>query len=332
MNDAAVKTDFKPAWWLPGGHLQTLWRKFTSVQPVAHARERVELADGDFIDLDWASASREFLAGNPPAVLVLHGLCGSSRSSYVCSLQARLTVHGYPNVALNFRGCSGELNRKARAYHSGVTEDLHAVLEYLRAAYPRQQWILVGYSLGANVTLKWLGEQGSPRSIVAAAAVSTPFSLAYCSHAMKSGLGQYYGRYFLNKLVADTERKKANFRQLDFRSEFDMLEACGDLQSLESLWDFDDKVTAPLHGFADADDYYARCSSLQFLSAIRTPTLLVQSLDDPIIPPGALPRTDQLNNSIHVDLSPRGGHVGFVSTAEPFWLENRVIRFIREQA
>jgi predicted alpha/beta-fold hydrolase len=257
-------------------------------------------------------------------------LCGSSNSGYVRTLQTALTTFGIPNVAANFRGCSGELNRLARAYHSGVTEDLQSIFEHLQQQYPQHQFVVVGFSLGANVILKWLGERASPAAVRGAVAVSTPFSLAYCSQAMTGGLGQYYGRFFLRRLVAEAERKKLLFRERGLQQQLDSLQACGNLQRLMNLWEFDDRVTAPLHGFAGAEDYYQRCSSLQFLPTITTPTLLIQSLDDPIIPAGSLPRADQLNNNIHVELCAAGGHVGFISRTERYWLENRILRFIRE--
>ena len=322
-------SSFQPVWWLPGGHLQTMWRKFSGSTAVPHRRERLEIADGDFIDVDWASDSLPYLQSERPIVLVLHGLCGSSGSSYVRTLQARLTEYCYPNVAMNFRGCSGELNRLARAYHSGVTEDLQAVYEQLQDRHPDKQFVVVGFSLGGSVTLKWLGERQPAASLLAAAAISTPFNLQYCSHAMLTGLGQYYGRFFLRRLVLDTEIKKQYFRQQKYTEQLEKLEACGDLRELRSLWDFDDRVTAPLHGFADAVDYYTRCSSQQFLSVINTPTLIVQSLDDPIIPAKSLPPADRINNNIHVEISPRGGHVGFISSTDRFWLEHQVIRFLQ---
>lgn len=294
-------------------------------------RQRLELADGDFIDLDWSAASDEFIKTDKPIVLLVHGLCGSSASGYVRSMQLGLTKFGFPSVALNFRGCSGEANRLARAYHSGVSEDLQEVFAQLQAAYPQKEFSLVGYSLGANVTLKWLGEL-NPQQVRSAVAVSTPFSLAHCSESMKKGLGKYYGRFFLKRLVAVTEYKKREFRAAGRQDQVQLLESCGDLNRLSSLWDFDDQVTAPLHGFADAEDYYDRCSSNRFLPLIKTPTLLIQSLDDPIIPPGALPLEHTLNNNIHVDISGQGGHVGFISRHDRYWLEHRIIRFIEGEA
>lgn len=319
---------FVPSRWLPGGHLQTLWRKFRGVESLSVTRQRLELPDGDFIDLDWAAAAPALLDSPLPLVLLVHGLCGSSASGYIRALQVRLTSLGFPAVAMNFRGCSGELNRLARAYHSGVAEDLQAVYASLRQAHPHKPLAVVGYSLGANVSLKWQAEY-QPPGLQTLVAVSTPFALASCSAAMKQGTGRFYGRFFLRRLVADTRRKLDRFRREGRHEQADILAACGDLERLRTLWDFDDQVTAPLHGFADADDYYRRCSSREFLHRITAvPTLLIQGLDDPIIPAVTLPSAAALNNNIHVDWHAGGGHVGFVSRHDPWWLEHRIIRFI----
>jgi len=323
---------FRPHRWLGNGHVQTLWRKFAPVPPVAYRRQRIDLADGDFIDLDWrdgdATAADSNPAGNNTIVLLLHGLCGCSRSSYIQSLQHQLGLAGYPSVAMNFRGCSGEVNRLARAYHSGVTDDLDQVLALLRQQFPGHQFALAGFSLGANVLLKWLGEAPRKEHISCAVAVSTPFDLLRCSTAMLEGLSRMYGRYFLRKLVADVEAKKRHFHHSGNQRQLELLRACGNLDELTSLWDFDDRITAPLHGFDDARDYYSSCSSIHFLPAIRTPTLLLQSLDDPIIPAATLPTTHLLPDQVRLDSSERGGHVGFASAVDRFWLEKRIVNFI----
>lgn len=328
MNASEKHDRFIPSRWIRGGHAQTLWRKLAPVSGVVHKRERLELADGDFIDLDWHAGSRVSETNNGITVLILHGLCGCSRSNYVRSLQFRLHHAGYSSVAMNFRGCSGDVNRLARAYHSGVTEDVEEVFKYLSDQIPGEQFAVVGYSLGANVTLKWLGESGVSNKLVKAVAVSTPFNLSYCSQAMLKGLGQYYGRFFLRRLLLDIDRKKEKFRNEGNYQQLEILESLGQLNDLQSLWQFDDRVTAPLHGFYGAEDYYRQCSSLGYLPAIKVPTLLVQSTDDPIIPIMALPDTTKLNAPIQTAISPSGGHVGFASASDRYWLEHRIIRFL----
>ena len=150
-------SEFIPSWWLPGGHSQTLWRKFSPAEKVVHSRQRIELDDGDYIDLDWTTLDPQKSKDNS-IVFFLHGLCGCSRSSYILAMQSLLNAQGISSVAMNFRGCSGEMNRLARAYHSGVSEDLNEVFSRLAVEYPQHNFVFVGYSLGANVLLKWLGE------------------------------------------------------------------------------------------------------------------------------------------------------------------------------
>jgi hypothetical protein len=326
----AESAEFTPVPWLKNGHAQTLWRKFATVPSINHRRQRIELRDGDFIDVDWYDPSPQLLDNNRTAVLLLHGLCGCSRSSYIQSLQHRLGQSGYQSVAMNFRGCSGEINRLARAYHSGVTSDLSEVFSAVSNQLPDHRFAAVGFSLGANVLLKWLGESGGSAAVQSAVAVSTPFNLALCSRAMLGGMSRIYGRYFLRRLVADVEAKKHHFERQGNSEQLELLRACGDLGKLKSLWDFDDRVTAPLHGFDGAGDYYEQCSSLRFLEGIQVPTLLLQSLDDPIIPQAALPGERHFGETLVTDFSDRGGHVGFASSADRFWLENRIVKFIGE--
>lgn len=319
---------FRARFWLRNGHAQTLWRKFAPVPVVSHRRQRIEMTDGDFIDLDWCMAPPESTVINGTIVLLLHGLCGCSQSGYIQSLQHRLALSGETSVAMNFRGCSGETNRLAKAYHSGVTADLATIIDALQTQYPDSRIKAAGFSLGANVLLKWLGEVGDLSPIERAVAVSTPFNLLLCSEAMLKGLSRMYGRYFLRRLVAEVENKKAKFHHEGNLEQLELLRSCGDLGTLNSLWDFDNRVTAPLHGFDDAGHYYTECSSLGYLANITTPTLLLQSLDDPIIPPHALPTNQHLSDALVQDFFERGGHVGFASASDRFWLERRIAGFL----
>lgn len=328
MNPTVTQESFVPRRLLRGGHLQTLWRRFAGFEAVEHRRERLELDDGDFMDLDWHREIDPDTSDNGTIVLVLHGLCGSSKSAYVQSMQARLGVAGYPSVAMNLRGCSGEVNRLARTYHSGVSDDLGVVCGHLAARYPHHAIAVVGYSLGANVLLKWLGETAGQNPVQRAVAVSTPFDLASCSQAMLNGLSQLYGNYFLRRLMRDLQAKQQHFATTGNRQQLEILTALGDLAMVRTLWDFDERVTAPLHGFGDAADYYTRCSCINYLARISKPTLLVQSFDDPIIPPRALPGAHHMSSEVQIDLSESGGHVGFASAHDPFWLEHRILRFI----
>ncbi|CAN0520118.1 unnamed protein product, partial [Scytosiphon promiscuus] len=190
-------------------------------------------------------------------------------------MQDLLNTQGIASVAMNFRGCSGELNRLARAYHSGVSEDVDEVFEKLLIEYPQHNFVFVGYSLGANVLLKWLGEIESHPNIRKAVAVSTPFSLEYCSRAMLKGLSRVYGQYFVRRLARDFRMKQKHLEQLA-PAEADRIASLGDAGGIASIWEFDDRITAPLHGFDGAEDYYRRCSSAGFLRSIGGDTLLIQ--------------------------------------------------------
>jgi predicted alpha/beta-fold hydrolase len=319
--------EFKSPWWLPDGHTQTLWRRFVPGNNLHQRRQRVELSDGDFIDVDWVDGPGD---QRRPVVFLLHGLCGSSGSPYIVSLQCLLQQHGYTSVAMNFRGCSGEINRLARAYHSGCSDDVEEVYHAVRREVGDRPFAFVGFSLGGNVLLNWLAQLGSSHSVLGGVAVSTPFSLAYCSEALNSGMSAFYGRYFRGRLVRDVEAKRAWFRHKGWHQEVEKLAQLGELRRLQTLWEFDDQVTAPLHGFADAPDYYARCSSGSVLSAIKVPALLIQSRNDPIIPARSLPDHTALPERMKLLLTEAGGHVGFTSASDSLWLERRILEAIRQ--
>lgn len=329
MTTGTLNNKFVPAWWLPDGHSQTLWRKLSPPRSVAHRRQRIELSDGDFIDVDWAEATDIENSPGNTIVFILHGLCGCSSSPYVLALQSLLNDNGIASVAMNFRGCSGEVNRLARAYHSGVSEDVEEVFTNILQQYPDNNFVFVGYSLGANVLLKWLGEIQGHSRIKKAIAVSTPFSLANCSRAMLKGTSQLYGKYFVRRLLADFDAKKRHFELTGDLEQARRIRELNTAENISTIWEFDDKITAPLHGYADAQDYYQRCSSLGFLDAISNDTLLIQSLNDPLIPQGSLPQEHMLAPRVQLQLTSKGGHVGFISGTDENWLEQRILTFIQ---
>ena len=314
-----IKADFKPAWWLPNHHMQTLWPVLFRRPPLtAIRRERLELPDGDFVDLDWTTGT------SGPLVLLLHGLEGSLRSKYARGLLARLHNLGWRGVLMNFRGCSGEPNRQARAYHSGDTADLEFVIDTLRARETDPRLAAVGFSLGANVLLKWLGESGARSRLDAAVAVSVPFQLGITTRNLEAGFRRVYQDHLLKRL------KRSMARKLDTHPE--QVDAAT-LGRVSSIWEFDQHITAPLHGFAGADDYYARSSCHQYLAGIDTPTLIIQARDDSFVPADLVPRAAELAPKVRLELSPHGGHVGFVSGNWPlrgrYWLEERIPDYIR---
>lgn len=305
---------FKPAWWLPGAHLQTLYPALVRERrPPPLLRERFELPDGDFLDLDWSPAQ------NGPLVVILHGLEGSVRSHYAAGLMHALHSCRRQSVLMHFRGCSGEPNRLPKSYHSGYTEDLHTLLAALARRHPGRSLYLVGVSLGGNVVLKWLGEHPSQSFVERAVAVSVPFELNKAALRMERGLSRLYQYHLLRKLRR-AARQKTEWPGFPVRRDA--------LRSLTTFRRFDDAVTAPLHGFRDVDDYYARASSRQYLHAIRTPTLVLHAADDPFMTPDAIPGAGELGGGVTLELSAHGGHVGFVAGRWPwapvYWLDQRV--------
>lgn len=304
-------TQYAPVWWLPDGHSQTLWAALCRRVPgVVTRTERVALPDGDFVDLAHVGRT------GAPIVLVLHGLEGNLHSPYARALMIAIVARGWHGVLLHFRGCSGVPNRLARSYHSGDTDDLAHVVDLLRRRTPALA--ITGYSLGGNVLLKYLGERGADIACAAACAVSVPFDLALAADTLNRGFARIYQRRLVASLQAKARRK------------FGLIEAPIDLAGLARWTDFrtfDERVTAPLHGFAGAADYYARSSSRPFLRDIAVPTLVVHALDDPFLAAGGIPSAPELGAPVTLELATRGGHVGFVTT-EAGWLERRITDFI----
>jgi len=301
--------------WLPGGHAQTIWPLLIKGPLPPYRRERWETPDGDFIDLDW-------IDGIPgaPCLALFHGLEGSSRSHYARRLMRAAGKQGWHGVVIHFRGCSGEPNRLARAYHSGDSAEIDWILRRLHAAaYPAL--FAAGVSLGGNALLKWAAELGdNPRSPAdAIAAVSVPLDLAAANDALSAGFNLVYARHFLRTLIPAAQAKDRRFP-----GRFDLRRAL----VARTLRDFDDAVTAPLHGFAGADDYYARSSAGPLLGTIRLPTLLLHAINDPFLPPAALPRPEYLPPAVKLELLDQGGHVGFVHGLPPGrvdWMPERVV-------
>lgn len=320
---------FVPAFGLKNPHAQTLWGPLLRRKPnLSRWRERITLKDGDFIDLDWAGTTRG------PIVMILHGLSGSSESIYALGLQCALSKQGIRSFAMNFRGCSGEPNKLPRLYHSGDTADADEVLNIMKTRYPNTPIAVVGYSLGGNVLLKWLGEAGAEQNsskFAAAVAVSVPFKLSVSSARMNLGLSKYYRNHMLNALKQGITEKKLRYQREKSHSHHQTLEILGNTSQHVTFRDFDEHVVAPLHGFESADDYYEKSSSFSYLKQITTQTLIIHSLDDPITLPEAVPTSSDVSNSISLEISEHGGHVGFVAgqlNRPIYWLEQRIPEFL----
>lgn len=320
---------FRPAWWLPGPHLPTLWGKFfRQPRDLPLRRERWDTPDDDFLDLVRLDAPAS--SPDAPRLVLLHGLEGGMRSHYVRGLFDQAARRGWAMDLLIFRSCGDEPNRQARLYHSGETSDAAFVLDRLHREAPARPILATGVSLGGNVLLKLLGERGPdlPAPVAAAATVSVPYDLGRGSRYISRGFARFYERHFLRSL-----RGKALAKHERYPGIFDPAR----LTAAETLWAFDDAVTAPVHGFADADDYYTRSSSLHYLSGIRVPTLLVSAVDDPFLPPAVLDEVREVareNAALTLDFVPRGGHVGFVGGAPwrpTYYAEDRVTNFLAAQ-
>ncbi|WP_459207064.1 hydrolase [Pseudomonas sp. MLB6B] len=321
---------FRPATGLTNPHLQTLWGPlWRKLAPLSRERERLWLADGDFIDLDWYGPHQ----AEAPLVLVLHGLTGSSDSPYVKGLQVALGDQGWASVAVNWRGCSGEPNLLPRSYHSGASEDLAEIIALLRAKRPLAPLYAVGYSLGGNVLLKYLGESGSASQLQAAVAVSVPFRLDQCADRMGQGFSKVYQAHFMREMLAYVQNKQRHLRAGGHHDAVRTLDGLGSLRNLKTFWEFDGKVTAPLNGFRDVHDYYRRASSGFYLADNRTPTLIIQSSDDPFVFTHSLPDPQALPPLTQFELHRCGGHVGFVegSLRKPsYYLERRIPQWLLE--
>ena len=314
---------YRSPWWLPGGHLQTIYPYFLLRRsPPPYRRERWETPDGDFIDLDCVDNRDE----HAPLVALFHGLEGGSDSHYATALMRAVARHHWRGVVIHFRGCGGEPNRLPRAYHSGDADEIGWILQRLRDLNPASALFAAGVSLGGNALLKWLGrEQTSARGIVdAAAAVSAPVELMTAGDRLGTGVNRLYGHHFLQTLKTKSLAKLQRFPGL-----YD----ANIVRCARTLREFDNVVTAPLHGYRDTDDYWTRASSKPDLRRIAVPTLLVHARNDPFLPGRYLPETGEVGASVTLDFPEGGGHTGFASGPFPGnldWLPARLLAFFSE--
>lgn len=315
-------TPYRPAWWTPGPHVRTLWGRFVRRPPVVETRrEQWETPDGDVLDIERLDAPHR----DAPRLVLLHGLEGTARSHYARGMLAEARDRGWGADFLLFRSCGGTLNRTRRFYHSGDTTDLDLVVTRIRRAHPDSPLVLAGFSLGGNVLLKWLAEHRDD-AIHGAAAISVPFDLARGATHIDRGFARVYQANFIASLKRKVYAKLEHFPDLVDRKKLD---------GVRSIREFDDLLTAPLHGFADADDYYTRSSALAVIKHVRVPTLLLSAVDDPFLPSGVLDDVRAVaakNSALHVEFVERGGHVGFVSGTLPwrpvYYAERRVSAFL----
>lgn len=327
---------YAPARWIPGANAMTVFASVARPFPRPRGRrERWELPDGDFLDVDRFAPSPDATRAQaprgawPPVLVICHGLEGSSRAPYVRGLVALAVASGLSALALNFRGCSGEPNRLARNYHSGETGDLAHVVDRLVAEQPTRPVLLAGFSLGGNVVAKWLGERGDdlPAAVCGAAVISVPFDLERSARAM-DGPGFWnlvYRERFMRRL-----RAKAAEKARRFPGAFDAAAAA----RARGFAEFDGAVTAPVFGFASAEDYWRRSSSGPLLGGVRRPLLALSSLDDPIVPAETIPvEAVRANPAVTLETTRAGGHVAFVAGSPfwpSFWAERRAVEFLAD--
>ncbi|MEE9320746.1 MAG: hydrolase [Granulosicoccus sp.] len=298
-----VTSKFSPSWWLSNPHLQTIVAsKLARPTKTTSKAERTELSDGDFLDLNFS------LKTSGPVVCLLHGLAGCINSAYIQGVFSSLENAGFRPVLMHWRGCSGEPNRLSRAYHSGASDDVELFVNLMVERFPGESVYAVGYSLGGNALLKYLGEQADATPLAGAMAVCPPLVLAVGAEKFDQGLTRGYQRYLLGQMRIQHEAKRMRYPELDLPAATPML---------DNFWKFDDTITAPLHGFDDVHDYYDRCSARQFLPFIQRPTRILYALDDPFFTPAVLPEAGELAESVTLELSTHGGHVGFLGQTQP---------------
>jgi len=316
-------SDYQPPSYLFNGHLQTIIPSlFRRVSGVDYQRQRLPTEDGDFLLLDWSKV------GSDTLVIVSHGLEGDSFRPYIQGMVRAFNREGLDALAWNFRGCGGMMNQTYRFYHSGATPDLHFLVNHITNHQDYQTIILVGFSLGGNLTLKYLGEQGDQAqyAITAAVVFSVPLDLQACSRKIAQPENFIYSKRFLRNLKKKIKAKEAVMPN-KISSEF--------FPNIKTLEDFDDYYTAPLHGFRDAADYYHQCSSIHFLQSIQIPTLIVNAQNDPFLAKECyLTQETDTSSNLFFEASVAGGHCGFMpkgySWGNNFWSENRAIDFVRK--
>ncbi len=313
------KTSYNPQTIFKNKHFNTIYRTFFHQFDILYDRKRLETNDGDFLDLDFSKVNSNKI------VLIIHGLEGSSNSKYVQSLSHILNRSKFDTVAINLRGCSGEPNRLLSSYHSGKTDDLDAVFNFLENHYSYDEYYIVGYSLGGNMTLKYAGEKGDAisKKLRKAVGVSVPCDLKGSSESLST----FWNKMYMERFLTTLKQKALDKLELFPDSFLDKEK----IKNATNFFDFDNLYTAPAHGFTDAFDYWSMCSSKQFIPEIKIPTLLVTAQDDPFLSTSCFPiKEAQENDFFTLEMTKYGGHVGFndkFPTSKGLWLEHRIVDF-----
>jgi len=318
---------FRPSFLLKNKHIQTLYSSlFRKIPAHKFEIEKFELSDGDFIECYWYNKTDK--NHNRAIVVIFHGLGGSYKSPYIQGTMRELDKNGFDSVVVHFRSCSGVMNRSAKSYHSGKTDDALEFIKSLKVRFAETKLFCIGYSLGGNMLLKLLGELGDASLITAAISVSAPMQLDICANKMNRGSSKFYQHLLLKNLNGLLEKK---YDSHDMKSLINLDKK--DVKKLSSFWEFDDAYTAPIHGFNSAKEYYKKSSSKQFLKHIKTNTLIIHSLDDPFMTPKILPNKSEISSNIELEVYPHGGHVGFIEGTlfkPKYWLEERVVKYFNK--
>ncbi|WP_108422475.1 YheT family hydrolase [Flagellimonas amoyensis] len=312
-----VASNYSPPLFFKSGHLSTIYSGIIrSVNGVVQKRERIALLDGDFLDLDWSEAN----SATQKLVVLLHGLEGDAQRPYITGSAKILNQNGYDTCAINFRSCSGEPNKLYRSYHSGATEDLIELMDHILNTRDYAEIYLKGFSLGGNLLLKYLGEGNAvPKEIKGAVAVSVPCDLHSSCRQLLSPKNILYAQRFKKNLLDKLRQKQLLFPDLISDT---------DIKRIKTLKDFDDIYTSRAHHFADAEDYYAKCSSLQFLPNIAVPSLIINAKNDSFLGPECYPFAEtERNPHLFLETPDHGGHVGFWGKNNITYTENRALHF-----
>ena len=314
-----IESTYKPAFYFRNGFISTVYSGLVRRVSLKQKRERINLKDGDFLDLDWSLSNSK----SSKLIILLHGLEGNGQRPYMTGTAKLFNENDVDAVCVNFRGCSGEDNLKYYSYHSGATEDLEAVIEHAISIKKYSEIYLKGISLGANIILKYLGERDKvPTQVKTAIAVSVPCYLSGSARELHTFKNKLYHDRFLKHLVNRLKTKQLRFPELLKIEELD---------AIKTLTEFDNVYTAKAHGFKDALDYYVRSSSLQFLPNIKTPTLIINALNDSFLSPECYPIKEVKNNlNLHLEMPNYGGHAGFVDKKNVYYNERRALEFINE--
>ncbi|QSE96615.1 YheT family hydrolase [Fulvivirga lutea] len=315
-----VKSSYKPPFWMRNGHIATIVPStFRKVEGVTYSRERIDTPDDDFLDLDWIKR------GNDQLVIISHGLEGSSNRPYMLGMAKYMSENGVDVLAWNCRSCSGEINRQARFYHHGATDDLETVVNHVLCQLNYKSIVLIGFSMGGSLTIKYLGENDSrPKEVKGGIAFSIPVSLKSSVDQLTHSKTGFYKKRFLRKLEEKVKLKAETYPGL---IEYD------GFKDIKEFEDFDNKYTAPIHGFKDAQDFYKRASAGNYLPQVSVPLLICNAVNDPFLGEPCYPYgLCELSENLYLETPKYGGHVGFqLPNADYNYMEKRALEFIKEQ-